>query len=161
MPNYLRPDRPGACIFFTVALNERGASHLTGNIGLLRQAVRQTMVERPFRIEACVVLPDHLHMIWKLPPGDADFSTRWSVIKARFSRQMEPGPRRLSHVARRERGLWQRRFWEHHLRGPAALAEAVACCHEDPVKHGLVARPEDWLYSSIHRARDIASGAAA
>ena len=85
MSTYLRPRAPGATIFFTVNLEHRGTSLLTEQIGLLRNAVRQTKAARPFAIEAWVVLPDHLHCVWTLPEGDSDYSARWGAIKARFS----------------------------------------------------------------------------
>lgn len=156
MSNYSRPKIPGATLFFTVALADRGSSVLLDHIDVLREAFRRTRLERPFLIDACVILPDHLHTVWTLPEGDFDFSTRWSVIKARFSRRVGVGHRRQSHIARRERGVWQRRFWEHHVRGPDEFGAVILYCHTNPVKHGLVERAEDWPYSSVHR--EIASG---
>ena len=85
MPNYLRPEVTGACVFFTVNLAARGSTLLVDEIDRLREAVRITREDRPFGIEAWVVMPDHLHCVWQLPKGDADFSTRWGAIKARFS----------------------------------------------------------------------------
>lgn len=151
MSKYIRPKRPGASIFFTVALADRGARTLVDHVVVLREAVRMTKAERPFQINAWVVLPDHMHCVWTLPEGDADFSTRWSVIKARFSRAMPIIQRRKSHEARREHGIWQRRYWEHHIRDDAAFAACVRYCWINPVKHGLVEHPKDWPYSSWHR----------
>ncbi|TNF17748.1 MAG: transposase [Rhodobacteraceae bacterium] len=160
MATYLRPKIPGATVFFTVALADRRQALLTDHIEALRLSVRKTRDERPFRIDAWVVLPDHLHAVWTLPPNDRDFSTRWSVIKARFSRMIPVGYRRASHEARRERGIWQRRFWEHHIRGPDDFAAALRYCHLNPVKHGYVEAPLDWAYSSVHRARRLGQYAA-
>ena len=151
MSRYLRPRIPGAPIFFTVALARRGSRLLVQQTDRLRDAVRVTRAERPFTIEAWVVLPDHLHCIWRLPDGDTDYSTRWRLIKARFSRDLPVGTRRESHIRRHERGLWQRRFWEHHLRDSSDLEAHIRYCWWNPVKHGFVARPEDWPYSSYHR----------
>ncbi len=151
MSSYLRPVRPGATIFFTAALADRRSDLLVRGVETLREAVRLTRSERPFRIDAWVVLPDHMHCVWTLPLGDADFSTRWSIIKARFSRAMPPSPRRASHVARREHGLWQRRYWEHHVRDEDDYRAHVRYCWFNPVKHGLVEDPGDWPYSSYHR----------
>ena len=151
MSNYLRPYRSGATIFFTVALAARGSDVLTREIETFRHAVRMTRADRPFAIDAWVVLPDHMHCVWTLPEGDSDFSTRWSVIKARFSRAMPPTPRRASHENRREHGLWQRRFWEHHIRDDEDLRNHIQYCWINPVKHGLVDHPKDWPYSSYHR----------
>jgi putative transposase len=84
MSRYIRPRRAGATIFFTAALAQRGSPLLVAEVERLRQAVRDTRAERPFFTEAWVVLPDHLHCIWRLPEGDADYATRWRLIKARF-----------------------------------------------------------------------------
>lgn len=151
MSEYIRPKQPGATVFFTVALADRGSDVLVREVEALRQSVRVTRMERPFGINACVVLPDHMHCVWTLPEGDSDFSTRWSVIKARFSRAMPPIIRRSSLVARREHGIWQRRFWEHHIRDEADFRAHLRYCWINPVKHGLCAHPRDWPYSSYHR----------
>ena len=156
MPSYLRPRIPAATIFFTVALANRPSALLTDEIARLRWAVAATRMERPFAIDAWVVLPDHMHCIWTLPAGDHDFSTRWRLIKTRFSRGLPMGHRRPSHIARQERGIWQRRFWEHHIRDEADMAAHLHHCWFNPVKHGLVDRPEAWPYSSVHR--EIAAG---
>jgi putative transposase len=96
-----------------------------------------------------------LHAVWTLPEGDVDYSTRWAAIKARFSSGLPTGRVRASHLKRREKGIWQRRFWEHHLRDEADYTTHVRHCWMNPVKHGLVMQPQDWAFSSIHRERDI------
>lgn len=154
MSNYIRPRQPGATVFFTVALAGRGSDLLTREVEVLREAVRTTRAERPFGIDAWVVLPDHLHCVWTLPEGDRDFSTRWSVIKARFARAMPSVPRRESHAKRREHGIWQRRFWEHHIRDETDYRNHVRYCWINPVKHGLVNRPEDWPFTSYRKQTD-------
>ena len=156
MSSYLRPQVSAASVFCAVALASRGSRLLIDEIPRLRWAVAVTRAERPFAIGAWVVLPDHMHCIWTLPAGDPDFSTRWRLIKARFSRGLPEGQRRRSHVARQERGIWQRRFWEHHIRDQADMDVHLRYCWFNPVKHGLVDRPEAWPYSSVHRA--IAAG---
>ena len=156
MPSYKRPRVPGATVFFTLALQERGSDLLVREIPLLRAAFHRTMQERFFRIDAIAVLPDHLHAVISLPPGDTDYPTRWRLIKSRFSRNLPKGPLRPSHVRRRERGIWQRRYWEHHIRDREDYARHVAWCLWSPVAEALVARPEDWPHSSIHR--DIRAG---
>jgi putative transposase len=157
MVKYIRPRQPGASVFFTVTLADRRSELLIGQIDALRRAVRQTRAERPFIIDAWVVLPDHLHCVWTLPEGDADFSTRWSVIKARFALSVPEGRRRYGHIKRHERAVWQRRFWEHHIRNKADYLAHINYCWINPVKHGLVSVPEDWPYSSYHR--DVGTGA--
>lgn len=156
MPRYLRPHIRGATVVVTVALSDRRSRRLQEEIDRLRKVVRQTGTERPFRFDAWVILPDHLHAVWTLPPGDADYSTLWRLIKARFSRDLPMGRLRASHADRQERGIWQRRFWEHHIRNDADFAAHLRYCWWNPVKHGLVERPEDWAYSSVHR--DIREG---
>jgi putative transposase len=151
MPNYLRPRVAGATVFFTVALADRASRLLVEQIPRLRLAVAQTRQERPFAIDAWVVLPDHLHAVWTLPAADADYSGRWAAIKARFSMGLPAGQKRQSHVPRREKAIWQRRFWEHHIRDAEDLAAHMRYCWWNPVRHGLVDRPMDWAFSSIHR----------
>jgi putative transposase len=96
-------------------------------------------------------LPDHVHALWALPEGDADFSIRWSLIKNYFSRGQEPRPRSASKISKREKGIWQRRYWEHAIRDQADLDRHVDYIHINPVKHGCVTRAIDWPYSSFHR----------
>jgi putative transposase len=157
MPNYRRAFIPGGCWFFTVNLLERRQSLLVDHIAILREAVAKTCQSHPCTIDAFVVLPDHIHAIWTLPPGDSDFSTRWRPIKSRFPKAL-PKCERLSpvRVARSERGIWQRRFWEHLIRDETDYARHVEYCYINPVKHQLVARVCDWPHSSFHR--DVRAG---
>ena len=155
-PTYVRPRVPGACVFLTVRLAAPGNDLLVREADRLRTAVRGVRADRPFRIDAWVLLPDHMHCVWTLPAGDADYARRVGAIEARFSRGLPPGPRRPSHLARREKGVWQRRFWERHVRDEAEHAAVVRYCWRNPVKHGLVDRPTDWPWSSIHR--DVRAG---
>ena len=152
MPRYVRAYVPGAHYFFTVAILERRQRLLTDNIKELREAFRAVRRRHPFRIEAVVVLPEHLHCIWTLPQGEADFSTRWRLIKSHFSRSMSFGERRTKRRTRKhERGIWQRRFWEHVIRDERDLAAHIDYIHYNPVRHGWVKRVMDWPHSSFHR----------
>lgn len=151
MSCYRRIHMPGAAVFFTVCLATRGSTLLVDEVVRLRAAVRATMAERPFRALAWVVLPDHMHCVWQLPAGDSDYSVRWRLIKSRFSMGLPKGHVRASHERRNERGIWQRRFWEHHLRSKRDVEETIRYCWDNPVKHGLVETPEAWRYSSVHR----------
>jgi putative transposase len=155
MPNYRRAFVPGGCWFFTVNLLERRNTLLVDRIDFLRESVSATRRKYLFEIDAFVVLPNHMHAIWKLPPGDADFSIRWRLIKTAFAKAL-PKRERLSAVrrARNERGIWQRRFWEHMIRNEADYARHVEYCYINPVKHGLVTRVRDWPHSSFHRDVD-------
>ena len=157
MPNYRRAFVPGGCWFFTVNLLDRRQNLLIEHIAVLREAIADTRRNHSFAIEALVVLPDHMHAIWRLPPGDSDFSMRWRLIKSRFSKAL-PIQEQLSAVraARNERGIWQRRYWEHLIRDEADYSRHVEYCYINPVKHGHVTRVRDWPYSSYHR--DVRAG---
>ena len=157
MSNYIRPKQRGATVFFTVTLATRGTDILTREIEALRQAVRATRAERPFAIDAWVVLPDHMHCVWTLPQTDSDFSTKMGAIKARFTRAVagrvgfHPTLRSASKIAKQDGKIWQRRFWEHHIRDDADYRAHLRYCWINPVKHGLVEHPRDWPFSSWHR----------
>ena len=152
MPQYVRARIEGGTFFFTVALLERRRTLLTERADELRAAFAEVKRRWPFRIEAIVVLPDHLHCIWTLPPGDADFSIRWFLIKRQFLRGIARDERLSERRrAKGERGIWQRRFWEHAIRDEADFARHVDYIHYNPIKHGLVARAVDWPHSSFHR----------
>lgn len=151
MPDYRRFRVPGGSAFFTVNLLQRqGTALLTERIDLLRAAVRRVRRQRPFTIDAWVVLPDHLHAVWTLPPGDDDISTRWRLIKSFFVRGLSHFEWR-SPVRRErgERGIWQRRFWEHAILDDADYASHMDYVHFNPVKHGYVTAPADWPYSNF------------
>lgn len=153
MPNYLRPHRPGAIWFFTVnLLQRRNNDLLVREIALLRTTVAHVRASHPFHIHAWVVLPDHMHCVLELPPGDADIANRWRLIKQRFSKALPKTERRSAVRQRRgERGIWQRRYWEHLIRDEADYRAHIDYVHTNPVKHGLVARVADWPYSTFHR----------
>ncbi|MFC7420766.1 transposase [Iodobacter arcticus] len=150
---YRRANIAGATYFFTVNLANRKSALLLEQIDLLREAIRKIRHSHPFKIIAIVVLPDHLHAIWRLPVGDADFPLRWALIKATFSRSIQKTEVIIkSRKLKRERGIWQRRYWEHLIRDDEDLAKHVAYIYFNPVKHGYVTKAVDWPYSSIHRA---------
>jgi putative transposase len=152
MTNYRRNFVPGGSYFFTLNLAERRLPLLTDHIGSLRVAFRDTRARHPFTIEAIVILPDHLHAIWTLPDGDKDFATRWRLIKSAFSRSLPSGERISASRARKgERGIWQRRYWEHTLRDEPDFERHADYIHFNPVKHGYVTRVDHWPYSSFQR----------
>ena len=151
MVRYRRNFVPGGTYFFTVTVADRRSSVLIDHIVSLRRAFRITRGERPFDIDAIVVLPDHLHVVMTLPDGDSDFSGRWRRIKSLFTRGAVKGGLQAAPNARGEYDLWQRRFWEHTIRDEADLARHVDYIHFNPAKHGLVSRVSDWRYSSFHR----------
>jgi putative transposase len=122
------------------------------HVDALRAAVRATRRERPFHIDAWVVLPDHMHCVWTLPPGDDDYSNRWKAIKIRFVQALPRTERRSKvRIGKGERGIWQRRFWEHTIRDETDYARHIDYVHWNPAKHGYVQRVTDWPYSSFHR----------
>jgi putative transposase len=136
----MRSSVPGGTYFFTVNLAERHeTSLLIDHIDSLRKAFAATRRERPFRLDAIVVLPDHLHCLWRLPTGDRDFSTRSRLIKSRFSREIERNEQRNPSRRRKgERGIWQRRYWEHLIRDDEDYRRHADYIHFNPVKHGHV-----------------------
>ena len=153
MSDYRRAWHPGGTYFFTVNLLQRqGNDLLIRHIDTLRAVVKAVRKQHAFRIHAWTVLPEHLHCIIELPPGDADFATRWRLIKTGFSKSL-PRTERLSVVRLRrgERGIWQRRFWEHLIRDERDYRAHMDYVHINPVKHGLVERVADWPYSTFHR----------
>jgi putative transposase len=150
---YVRAYASGACYFFTVNLaNRQGNTLLVDRVDLLRDVIRTVRARHPFSIDAMVVMPDHLHSVWTLPTDDTDFSTRWALIKSGFSRRI-PSIEKISasRSMKGERGLWQRRFWEHMIRDDDDFARHIDYIHYNPVKHGMVLRATDWPHSSIHR----------
>jgi len=149
---YRRADEAGGTYFFTVNLADRKADLLTRHIDVLREVMQQVKQAHPFVIEAMVVLPEHLHAIWRLPHDDVDFPMRWSLIKAGFSRRMDKTEQiRASRQAKRERGIWQRRYWEHCIRDETDFERHVDYVHYNPVKHGYVRRAIDWPFSTFHK----------
>ena len=158
MANYVRMWQPGGTWFFTVVLADRHNSHLlVEQIDLLRSVVREVKAHHPFRIHGWVVLPDHLHALLELPEGDTDFPLRWRQIKSQFSRAIaNEEVRSESRWKRGERGIWQRRYWEHLIRDQEDFVRHLDYIHRNPVKHGLVTAPGDWPYSTFHRW--VASG---
>ena len=151
MVNYRRNFVPGGTFFFTVTLADRSSKVLVDHVDLLRNALRAARQERPYAIDAVVILPDHLHAIFTLPPDDSNFSSRWPRIKGHFSSALI---RTATELKRRPNGnlaLWQRRFWEHTIRDEDDFARHVDYIHYNPIKHALVKRVRDWPYSSFHR----------
>lgn len=152
MPDYRRCRVPGGTYFFTITLLERGGDLLVREIEALRAAVRKTRAERLFHMDGWVVMPDHMHCMWTLPAGDDDYSNRIKSIKIRFARELPRTEfRSETRSAKGERGVWQRRFWEHTIRDEWDYVHHLDYIHFNPVKHGLVTRVVDWPHSSFHR----------
>jgi putative transposase len=150
MVRYRRNWLHGGTYFFTLVLADRRSTALVDNIAALRLAFRATQQERPFTIDAIVVLPDHLHAIFTLPQDDFDFAGRWRRIKGHFSTSLLAAGTAIRRRANGELALWQRRYWEHTIRDENDFARHADYAHYNPVKHGLVKRVRDWPYSSFH-----------
>lgn len=152
MPNYRRAWQPGGTYFFTINLLQRSDNDLlVRHIDILREAVRWTRERHPFHIHGWVVLPDHMHCVIALPEGDSNFSLRLRLIKQHFSKAVPDVEWRSdTRKLRGERGIWQRRFWEHLIRNEADYAAHMDYVHINPLKHGLVTAVADWPYSTFH-----------
>ena len=156
MVQYRRNLINGGTYFFTVTLLNRQSKLLIEQIEALREAVKSIVQTQPFEIIAWVVLPDHIHTVWKLPNGDCNYSSRWRAIKSHFVRTLK---KQGANIEMRQDGsakLWQRRFWEHTIKDENDLRRCVDYCYINPVKHGLVKSVADWPYSSFHR--DVKNG---
>jgi putative transposase len=157
VPTYRRWKIPGGSFFFT-AITAARRPILTTPLGRasLRKAFADTKADYPVDVFAIVLLRDHIHCIWNLPPGDDDFSSRWAALKTSFTKGYSAGggdeaPISESRQRKGERGIWQRRFWEHYIRNDDDLKRCADYLHYNPVKHGLVKCVKDWPCSSFHR----------
>jgi putative transposase len=157
MPNYRRLITPGATYFFTVVTHFRQPILAKPESrAILRQVIDEVRQLHPFAIDAWVLLPDHMHCIWSLPVDDHDYSKRWGLIKAGFTKQAKPFFHRdewmnESRRKHNERTVWQRRFWEHQIRDEVDFQRHVDYIHFNPVKHGLVSQVKVWPHSTFHR----------
>jgi len=151
MVNYRRSRVPGGCYFFTATLRDRQSDLLIAHVDALRSSLGQLVRCLPVQIDAMVVLPEHLHAVWTLPPGDDNYPLRWQLLKAWFTRAVRKrGVEGVRH-RRGEYRIWQSRYWEHTITTDLDFARHVDYVHFNPVKHGLVRSPIEWRWSSIHR----------
>jgi putative transposase len=152
---YRRAFIPGSSFFFTVVTEGRRPLFASADaVEVLRNAFRAVRLLRPFNVDAMVVLPDHLHCIWTLPPDDGDFATRWRLIKTWFTKHCDPALRpelNQARIRKRQQAFWQHRYWEHVLRDEADFTRHVEYIHFNPVKHGLASSAMEWPYSSFRR----------
>jgi len=155
MPEYRRRYVAGGTFFFTVVTHRRRPVFASAQArAYLGRVMRQVQQDHPFEMVATVLLPEHWHCLWTLPDGDVDYSKRWGLIKATFTKSWlaDGGHGSLVSSARvkhRERGIWQKRYWEHAIRDEIDLMRHVHYIHYNPVKHGLVRCPHEWPYSSF------------
>jgi putative transposase len=151
---YIRSHHPGGTYFFTVVTKNREPILTNPScVMLLRESFRKVKQNYPFTLDAFVLMPDHLHCIMTLPENDFDYSTRWALIKSNFSRRFNSANSTLTaqQVVRREKNIWQRRFWEHQITDEKELINHVEYIHYNPVKHGYVESVNEWPYSSFHK----------
>ena len=152
MPDYRRYRIGGGTYFFTVNLLDRRSDRLVVSIEALRRAIREARKRSPFHIDAWVVLPDHMHALWTLPAGDCDFPGRWRAIKTAFSKSLpDTEERSAAMTSRGERGIWQRRYWEHAIRDDRDYERHIDYIHFNPVKHVFVSSRGDWPHSTFRR----------
>ena len=152
MRHYIRDKTQGGCYFLTFNLANRHSQLLLMHIDKFRDAYAKTIKHHAFILDAMVVLPDHVHMIITLPPDSNDYATIVASLKSQFSRQINKTEIiTSSRQAKRERGIWQRRFWEHRIRDEIDYQNHMDYIHYNPVKHGYVANPQDWQYSTLHK----------
>jgi putative transposase len=157
MPEYRRAKVPGGTYFFTVNTFRRYNILIDEPFrNALREGIETARATLPFTIVAWVLMPDHLHCIWRLPEGEADYSTRWAIIKSAVSKQCGhlveiDSALSKSKLARNESVVWQRRFWEHLIRDDLDMQRHMDYLHFNPVKHGYVASAAEWPYSTFHR----------
>src|SRR6185312_4219843 len=151
MVNYRRLKLINSYYFFTVTLRDRDSDFLVKHITELKESIRRVKNEFPFKIEAIVILPEHLHTIWLLPEKDVDYSERWRRIKGSFTRLLHKKGYHFKKANDGTYNLWQRRYWEHVIRDEKDLNQHIDYIHYNPVKHGLVQSVQEWPYSSYHQ----------
>ena len=151
MVNYRRTRVTSGCYFFTVTLRNRQSTYLTSHVDLLRESFIDVREKYPFTIDAIVILPEHLHTIWTLPPNDDNYPTRWQLLKSLFTRKIVKSGINIRKNAKGEYNIWQRRYWEHVIRNETDMQRHIEYIHYNPVKHGLVKRVKDWPHSSFRR----------
>lgn len=138
---------PGRTFFFTVRLLDRGSSLLTDHIAAFGDAIRQARIRKPFHVDGWVVLPDHAHAMWTLPPGDHDCSSRWRAVKIAFSKAL----RKSLGAAGDDGAIWARQYQEFRISSDAEYASLIDYMHTNPVRHGLSPSVQEWPWSSVHR----------
>ncbi|MEN8895885.1 MAG: transposase [Yoonia sp.] len=154
MTQYRRRFVPGGTYFFTVCLADTQSDLLVERVDLLRNAVRICQKRRPLEINDAVILPAKAHMIWTLPAGDMDFSARWRLIKSVFSRHVPPPATRSPSALRRgEKGIWQRRFWEHLIRDQGDYHLHAHLIATAPLRAGLARKETEWPLCSAYQRR--------
>ena len=147
MSNYCHNRVPGGTFFFTVRLLDRNSNLLTEHISAFGEAIRQARGKKPFHVDAWVVLPDHAHAIWTLPPGDADCASRWRAVKIAFSKSLH----KAGAANANDGAIWARHYRDHPIGDDDEYAALVDYIHMNPLRHGFCAHASEWPWSSVHR----------
>lgn len=147
MTDYRDNRVPGGTFFFTVRLLDRGSTLLTDHISAFGEAIRQARVRKPFHVDAWVVLPNHAHAIWTLPPGDHDCATRWRAVKIAFSKALT----KAGMAGAQDSTIWERHYRDYRIADDAEYAALVDYVHANPLRHGMCERVGEWPWSSLHR----------
>ncbi len=149
---YRRSNIKGACYFFTINLANRKTRLLVEEFEILRNVINHVKQQHPFQLDAMVIMPEHFHMMMTLPENDNAYAKRIMLIKSGFSRKIPKSePINPSRIHKRERGIWQRRYWEHLIRDDTDYQRHIEYIHYNPVKHGHVNKPSEWQYSTLHK----------
>lgn len=152
MATYRRFSQPAGTWFFTL-VTERRARVLTRPAALhaMARAFLEVRSRYPFELLAWTALPDHVHVLVRLPERDSAYACRISIFKRLVSQRLVPHRLqvRASMSERRESGFWQRRSWEHLIRNEADLHRHLDYIHYNPVKHGLAPTAAAWPHSSF------------
>ena len=146
MSDYRHNRVPGNTVFFTVRLADQGSNLLTEHIAAFGEAIRLARIKRPFHLDAWVALPDHAHLIWTMPPGDADCASRWRTVKIGFSKAL-----RKAGTAADSGAIWAPQYLQQAITDPAQYARLVDYVHANPRRHGLCSDARHWPWSSLHR----------
>jgi len=140
---------PGMTYFFTVRLLDRNSTLLTDHFSAFGEAMRQARIRKPFHVDAWVVLPDHAHAIWTLPPGDHDCATRWRAVKIAFSKALHKTGLTLASAA--DATIWERHYRDYRVGDDDEYAALIDYVHSNPMRHGLCQQAAEWPWSSLHR----------
>jgi putative transposase len=147
MTDYRNNRVPGGTFFFTVRLLDRGSTLLTDHISAFGEAMRQARARKPFHVDAWVVLPDHAHAIWTLPPGDHDCASRWRAVKIAFSKALN----KAGVPCANDGAIWERHYQDYRVLDDAEYTALVDYVHTNPLRHGCCSHPAEWPWSSLHR----------
>lgn len=152
--NYRRLYIENSKIFITMVTSKRRPI-LIENINILRESFKQIKNKIEYKIEAIVILPDHIHMIIE-PKETKKYPEIIKGIKTYFSRaidetKLDNYELTQSRKDKKEKDIWQRRYWEHSITDEADLRKHTDYIHYNPIKHGYVKQAKKWKYSTFKK----------